>query len=569
MNGIFMTVLNMSLMAGYCIAVVIVLRIVLRKQPKLLSYLLWSVVLIRLLCPFSLSSSFSLLRMNPTMLSQEHIAKWSRTGDETENAAAEKGDTVLPDAEVTDIVVNAAADSSDTGKLSWMERVIDTAAWVWLAGAVLMLCYSIGTALAWKRTLLDAVHVTENQYETEKISVPFVFGFFRPRIYLPSHMPEKDRVYVLEHEKIHIARKDYLVKALAYFAVCIHWFNPLVWIAFSLMGRDMEMSCDEAVLQKLGADRKKQYSLTLLSLSSEKKMLQGSPLAFGEGNVKGRINNILAYRKRTVLAVGAAAVILAAIGIGLLLNPSESEQADEEEKKKITAFVEEYANANCNRDGAALVDLYVNEETAFADKEYMLLERAGGVYTYGFSSPWPDSYRYEILWEEEKVNICYYAWTSDPHISVWKEEAYYAKVGEEYRISESSVQFLDNISSEEEFEEAYWINDGHQFVDYVENGFVEAIAYQMETGTSATDNTVYEKPETAAAHILNLTGGEGRVEGDYTHQAMVRYTFTDGSEVMIPMYNALANQENSSGGNVSGEREIWIVDTAVWNAGAP
>ncbi|MCM1088805.1 MAG: hypothetical protein NC419_11655, partial [Muribaculaceae bacterium] len=364
------------------------------------------------------------------------------------------------------------------------------------------------------------------------------------------------------------------------------------------MERDMEMSCDEAVLRTLGMYSKKQYAETLLALSSERTWLQGSPLAFGEGKVKDRIYNVLSYRKKTLFAVVAAAVVLVAVGVGLLLNPAQSGKEDTAEREKITAFVEQYAEANCNRDGAAIVALYADEEKAFTDKENMALEKAGGEYTYGFSSPWPDSYRYEILWDEEKVNICYYAWTSDPHISIWKEEAYYTKVGEEYRIRESSMQILDSITTGEEFEEAYWINGGHYFVDYVENGFVDAIAYQMETEISATKDfleqggtiytidvdgyeykisggagqlsgrlsVVYEKPETAAAHILNLTGGEGRVEGDYAHQAMVRYTFADGSEVMIPMYNALAEKEDG-GENLSGEA-IWIVDTAVWNAGA-
>lgn len=567
MSGIFMTVLNMSFTASYCIAVVIALRLLLRKQPKVFSYLLWGVVLVRLLCPFFPSSSFSLVRVNPQPLSQRHMMGRGFENTDTGNgfALGQDDEITMQDGE-TAYTETAAETDIPEAEGTWLQRAVDIAAWIWLAGMTLLLCYSIGTTAALRRSLQGAVFIGENQYTAAGIFSPFVFGLIRPRIYLPEHLPEEERLYVLAHEKVHIARKDYLVKILAYIAVCIHWFNPVVWLAFVLMERDMEMSCDEAVLRKLGMDNKKQYAETLLALSSERGWLQGSPLAFGEGKVKDRIYNVLSYRKKTLLTVAAAAVVLIAAGIGLLLNPVQSGKTDAAEQEKITAFVEQYAEANCNRDGAAIAALYEDEERAFADKVDMALEKAGGKYTYGFSSPWPDSYRYEILWEEEKVNICYYAWTSDPHISVWKEEAHYTKVGEEYRIRESSMQFLDSITTGEEFEEAYWINGGHYFADYVENGFVDAIAYQIETGASAVDNTVYEKPETAAAHILNLTGGEGRVEGDYAHQAMVRYTFADGSEVMIPMYNALAEKEDG-GRNLSGEA-IWIVDTAVWNAGA-
>ncbi|MCM1143568.1 MAG: M56 family metallopeptidase [Lachnoclostridium sp.] len=566
-SRIFMTVLNMSFTASYCIAVVLVLRLFLRKQPKALSYLLWGVVVIRLLCPFFPSSSFSLVRVNPQPLLERHMTGQGFANADMGNefVSGQDDETMMQNGETANTEM-AAEDGIPEAEGTWIQRAVDIAAWIWLAGMALLLCYSIGTAAALRRSLRNADFIGENQYTAAGVSSPFVFGFIKPRIYLPKHLSKEERVYVLAHEKVHIARKDYLVKILAYTAVCIHWFNPVVWLAFVLMERDMEMSCDEAVLRTLGMNSKKQYAETLLALSSERTWLQGSPLAFGEGKVKDRIYNVLSYRKKTLFAVVAAAVVLVAVGIGLLLNPAQSGKADTAEQEKITAFVEQYAEANCNRDGAAIVALYADEEKALADKENMALEKAGGEYTYGFSSPWPDSYRYEILWDEEKVNICYYAWTSDPHISVWKEEAYYTKVGEEYRIKESSMQFFDSITTGEEFEEAYWINDGHYFVDYVENGFVDTIAYQMETGASAADNTVYEKPETSAAHILNLTGGEGRVEGDYAYQAMVRYTFADGSEVMIPMYNALAEKEDG-GGNLSGEA-IWIVDTAVWNAGA-
>lgn len=566
MSEIFIKILNMSLAASYCIVVVMVLRFFIRKQPKILSYLLWSVVLFRLVCPFTISGSYSLMRLDTDIISQENMMRWS--GAETENNW-ETIDNVTQnetlDADTEKVLHTSEANAGEAYPL---QKVVDIAAWIWFGGVILLICYSVGKAISLAYFLKSAVRIEGNQYEAEGIDTPFVFGLIKPRIYLPVYLQAEDKKYVLEHENIHIARKDYFVKAAAYAALCVHWFNPLVWLAFALMEKDMEMSCDEAVLKKLGMDVKKDYSLSLLSLSTEKTMFRGNPLAFGEGKIKDRIQNILTYQKRTFWAVLAAVIVLLAVGAGLVLNPAkqtDAEQMSEEDREKIAAFVEDYAEACCTRDGAAIVAFYTDEETALASGESRLLEKAGDGYTFGYSSPWPLSYRYEVIWEEGKADIRYYAWTSDPHISVWREEIQYVKVGEEYRIKESSFEILDSISSAEEFERAYLIGGEHHFVDYVENGFVEAINFQREDGTSAADNTVYETPERAAEYILNLTGGESIVEGNYTFQAMVRYQFADGSEVMIPVYDA--NYDWQSGSR-QGE-PVWIVDTAVWNAKAP
>lgn len=569
MSQIFMKILNMSLAASYCIVVVMVLRLFLKKQPKILSYLLWSVVLFRLVCPFSVSGSYSLMRLDTEIVSQESIMRWSGAEKNTDWETAGADGNMMQAAADEMEEQSWYGEKTDVEEAFWIRKVIYAAAWIWFGGVILLICYSVGKIISLEHSLKGAILTEGNQYLAEGIDTPFVFGLIRPRIYLPLNLQAEDKKYVLEHENIHIARKDYLVKAAAYAAACIHWFNPLVWLAFALMEKDMEMSCDEAVLRKLGMEVKKDYSLSLLSLSTEKTKFYGNPLAFGEGKVKDRIQNILSYRKRTFLAVLAAVIILLAVGAGLILNPSEQTSAgqlSEEDREKITTLVESYADACCARDGAAIVAFYPDEETALANEESRLLEKAGDGYSFGYSSPWPSSYRYEVIWEEDKADIRYYAWTSDPHISVWREEIKYIKEGDEYRIAESSFEILDSISSAEEFERAYLIGGEHQFVDYVENGYVEAINFQREDGTSVSDNTVYERPDSAAEYILNLTGGGSIGEfGNSDFQAMVRYQFADGSEVMIPMYDANYDQLSDSR---RGD-PIWIVDTAVWNAGAP
>ncbi len=556
MNQIFITVLNMSLTASYCIAVVIVLHFFLRRQPKIFSYLLWSVVFFRLLCPFSLSSAYSLVRVNTNIISQENMDRWTAASISTAELHTAEDGFIMQETNNTD-AQNMEADREHVAGQARLLKMLIIAARIWIIGIVLLICYSIGTAYRLRRSLRQAVRIGENQYEAENITTPFVFGILKPRIYLPAYLSEEERKYVLAHEKIHIARKDYLVKIAAYGTACIHWFNPLVWLAFVLMENDMEMSCDEAVVRKLGTDSKKEYSLSLLSLSSGKTVFRGSPLAFGEGKVKSRVKNILSYRPSRLISIIAAVLFLVVIIGGLILNPAEKGEQrlpKEEDREKITELIENYADAFCSRNGAVIAAFYADEEAAFANT-YDMLDKAGDEYTFGFSSPWPDFYRYVIDWEHGKVDIWYYAWTSDPHVTVWKEEKYYEKFGEEYRVIDGSLEYMDSISSKEEFDKAYRIQGKYLFVDYEENGFADAISYQIENGTSAADNTVYETPQTAAEYILNLTSGESVVEGNYTIQATVRYRFADGSEVMIPMYIA--------------EENIWIVDVAVWNAGAP
>lgn len=584
MTIIFASVLNMSLTASYCIAAVILLRFLLKKQPKILSYLLWSVVLFRLLCPVSLASSFSLLRMDTNVISQadftaQHMA---------ENViGADKHDDPVVNTNSQNKDVEASPVSETDRGAVFRAQVLSVGAWIWFVGMVLLTGYGIWSLYRLKVFLKKAVHVKDNVYEMEGTASPFVFGIIRPRIYLPTGLPEKERRYVLEHERVHIARKDYLIKILAWLARCIHWFNPLAWLFFVLMESDMEMSCDEAVLRRLGMEAKEDYSRALLSLSCEQREFGNCPPAFGEGRVKDRVRNILTYRKRGLVTVVTITVVLIAIAIGLALNPAGRNHSGEEAEELLRLgekdqFVMDYANAWCNRDGNALVRFYIDEDTALEDNP--MLEKTEDGYTYGLSSPWPDEFWRTIPTgegtDEGKSEIRYYAWTSDPHVAVWKEEISFIKTDEGYRVTDSSLTYLDSIASEEEYMDAYWGDGAYHFIDYEESGFVEAINYQTEYDLENGENDrndVYRSPETAAEYIMNLTGGVGTAQTASNGTAIVEYTFADGSNVLIPMMDANFNGRTDSGNGDLPEngsetaisREVWILDLAVWNAGAP
>lgn len=595
MTTIFTTILNMSLTASYCIAAVVLLRLLLKKQPKLLSYLLWSVVLFRLLCPVTISSSFSLLRMNTNMISQENLAD-RRTADAAvwqEDAGALIQDTGNQNAK-TDTLAAAAQAERSVG--SRTQTLLAAGAWVWFAGMVLLIAYGICSAYRLRRFLQKAVCVGEGLYEAEGLSSSFVCGMFRPRIYLPAGLTAQERVFVLAHERVHAARKDYLVKLLAWLARCIHWFNPLAWLFFALMENDMEMSCDEAALRKLGMDVRQDYSRALVTLSCETSRIGSCPPAFGEGRVKDRVRNILAYRKRALAAVVLIAAVLLVVVIGLSTNPRGKDEAGELLRLgEMDALVMDYANAWCNRDGETLVKLYVDEDTAFANLP--MLEKAGGGYTFGMSSPWPDTFWRTVPTGEGKdvgtSEIRYYAWTSDPHVVVWKEEITFVKTengnnseatDSGYRVTDSRLTYLDSIASEEEYRDAYWGEGENHFVDYEERGFVDAINYQTEYDVENGDsdrNAVYRSPETAAEYIMNLSGGTATAETASNGTAIVEYTFADGSSVLIPMIDAnfdfRTNNTEQDSAEHDGQtdleeavnQEVWILDVHVWNAGAP
>lgn len=582
MGELFYHLLGMSLTAVYCIGAVIVLRLLLRRQAKIFSYLLWSVVLFRLLCPVSFTSSYSLMRIDPAVVEEKIISEgqetvWQGKGYlSEENAEADQNGRAVESASTSSIEKWQA--------IEILQRVLAVCARIWFVGVAILLGYSVWTAVRLKRFLSKAQPVTEGVgagarekvYEMDGIATPFVFGVIRPRIYLPAHLRPEERRYVLAHERVHIARMDHLVKLLFWGAVCLHWFNPLVWLSFQLMESDMEMSCDETVLKRLGEEVKRDYSRILLSLSCEEAGFHPGPVAFSEGGIKSRIRNILSYKRGKVVTAAVLAVLLCAVAAGLILNPADKDGKQEELTAEKLSFLNTYANAFCDRNGNALMDMYADEETAYQSLPY--LEKVGETYTFGLSSPWPNEFRCVLTEElgagregENSAEIWYYAWTSDPHVVVWKEKLSFiwTEAGGKgnYRVVSSMLRYLDSISSKEEFDEAYLIAGEYQFTDYVERGFLESIQFQTEDDREnggEDRNAVYRSPETAAEWIFNLEGGSAGISfTDSDGRAMVDYTFADGSTVRIPMINAAYRSTTETSETADGGQktdDVWLFD---------
>lgn len=310
MRELFLAVLNMSLTASYVILFLILIRLPLKKAPKFISYALWSAAAFRLIIPFSFESMFSLLPRNTNTISIPYDIVYQQSPQISSRIA------------VVDSLASESLPPPAIGaNVNPLQIYIEIGTYIWVLGIIALLVYSLVSILILKRRLKSAQLIEKNIFETKNLKTPFVLGLIRPKIYLPVGLTAEERGYILLHEQTHIHRKDYIIKVLAFLLLSIHWFNPLVWIAFLLMSMDMELSCDERVLKEMDKDMKKPYANLLLSLTTGRHTLNGSPLAFGEGNVKGRIKNVLNYKRPRFWIVAAAIIAVITIGIGLISNP--------------------------------------------------------------------------------------------------------------------------------------------------------------------------------------------------------------------------------------------------------
>ena len=321
MNHLLITVLNMSITAGIAAIAVMLVRILLKNAPKLFSYSLWAVVFLRLLCPFSFESAASFMPVNRELIPTVTVTEG--------NPQINSGLTAI-DTTVNRLLGHTGPESGDIPNapeadraISPLQTVLTGAAYVWLFGTAVILVYSAAAYIRLKRRIYDATLVYDNIFETDKISTAFVLGLIRPRIYVPSELGQEQLDCVLAHERVHIRRRDYVLKFLAFLALTVHWFNPLVWVSYRLMSEDMEMSCDEAVLRTADSDIRRIYSTSLVSLYARKPGLL-SPLAFGGGSIrymKERIKNVLNFKKTSRMAAAAYTLAAALFTAGFVTSP--------------------------------------------------------------------------------------------------------------------------------------------------------------------------------------------------------------------------------------------------------
>ena len=330
MGTVFLTLLHMSLAASALVVVVVVLRLLLKRAPKAIHCALWAMVALRLLLPFSVESSFSLIPQD--VADRELLTEWQDdyVGDVTviydDSAlyrdAVAAGREPFADGEGGYYVVTAPdrLDAPDTVETA----VLPILGWVWLAGCIAMLLYAAVSFFRIRKRVQLSLPLRDNIWRCEAVDSPFILGFFRPNIYLPYDMDEGQAQYVIAHEEAHLRRRDHWWKPLGFLLLAVYWFNPLLWVAYILLCRDIELACDERVIRDMDASAKKAYSEALLSCSLPRHMVAACPLAFGEVGVKKRIASVLNYRKPAFWVLVVAILACVVVAVCFLTSPKDT-----------------------------------------------------------------------------------------------------------------------------------------------------------------------------------------------------------------------------------------------------
>lgn len=551
MNGIMEGLYDTSFSVSFLIMAVIAARYLLRTTPRYLSCLLWLLVGIRLVCPIQVESVFSLVP-NHQVIEQSYVG-WQEN-------------LVIPSS------VNVIEDSEETGQNRLQSQPItghfDIAhimQMIWGLGVVLMLTYSVASYLQLKYRLRFAIPVKRSEgkiYKCEVIDTSFLLGFVQPKIYVPQEMEENSLRYVIAHEKAHILRGDHFVKAISYIILAFYWFHPLVWISYILLCQDIEQACDEKVIRTIGLDCKKAYSEALLKCAVTRKVIGACPVAFGEGEVKNRVKNILRYKKPALWTITAAILLCIFVGV-CFMTQQKAVGKTITNQEEIQLFLGEWANAYVGRDAVAIMERssdYVHQQ--FQEKEY--LEVGENYVSFGLSSPWPmegaeGNSAFDIVnISSNSAEILYYALVSDPHVTVWREsltfEVRESEQGNKFMVTQENMVSLDSIATAEQFYLAY--PDGTiagTWMDYQQNGLGPVL---NQNALSHKDSQWYKdlfNPESAALNLLNIEKSDKvqtSVTKSQTGNIQVHIVFgADNSSIDIVMEQPY------------GEDGIWVVQS--------
>ena len=330
MSEAFLKLVNMSISASWLVLAVLVLRLIFKKAPKWVNVLLWGIVAVRLICPFSIESALSLIPSQET-ISPEIMVDWT----------PEISTGIEPLDQVVNPVISTSFAPEPSASANPLQILIPAAANIWLLGVLAMLIYTAVSYISLRRKLRTAVILRNNIFQCETVQSPFVLEVFRPRIYLPYTIYGVNLHHVVAHEQAHIRRKDHWWKPLGFLLLTVYWFNPLLWIAYVLLCRDIELACDEKVIAELGNDQRADYTQALVACSVNRRKIAACPLAFGEVGVKERVKSIMNYRKPAfwivVLAI-AACIIVAVCFLTDPVDPAEDTFETDDMQMHQTSF---------------------------------------------------------------------------------------------------------------------------------------------------------------------------------------------------------------------------------------
>ena len=557
LSQIFLTFLYKNMTVSVVIIAVLLARFLLRKMPKKYSYILWSIVGIRMIFDLPFATNISVFNLFRGFAKHTSTVETMLAGSHRTNL---QGSTDLLNK--TDTTGAAAAHASRSTVVEAMTHTLTTSQMVlgilgllWLIVVALFVTYGIYSYVKCRllvRTAVIARDITPDSHkkknnvsvwECDRIPSPFVLGIIRSRIYIPFRMPKQEQAYILAHEECHIRRLDPLWKLIAFLLLAVYWWNPLVWIAFFYMVRDMEMSCDEAVIEQFGNEIKQGYSNSLLSFAMERHPYSFAPVAFGEGDAGRRIKNVLNFKKPHTWVAILVFVLLVVVGVSCLTNgkdkiSSETVSDTENSQMQQTAVetteapmssdnnstvqeslqsVDKWAQAYAARDVRTIQDM-ATDDAKNELKEENLLDDNGN---FGWSSPWPwfdeesGMPAYQITQSDDtSATILYYAQVSDPHVTVWKETLQYTRKDDKIEIAHEELQMLNFIASGSEFENAYPKGIQNTPMDYQANGLGETLNEHAISANGMSPDGEYNltDPMEAAQYLLNLLRNDDKVE---------------------------------------------------------
>ena len=312
MNELFLKIINMSISASWLVLAVLILRFVLKKAPKWINVLLWGIVAIRLICPFSFESTLSLIPSAETI---------------PLNIGMDTTPTINSGISAINNAVNPIISQSNTpmagASVNLLQITIGIYEYIWIFGMIALALYTVISYWRLRRKVDTAVRYKDNIFQSENVSFPFVLGIIKPRIYLPFKMNGQYLEYVVAHEQAHICRKDHWWKPLGFLLLMIHWFNPLMWLAYVLLCRDIELACDEKVIKELGNEQRGDYTQALVACSVNRRMIAACPLAFGEVSVKERVKYVMNYKKPAFWVIIISVIVCVGVAVCFLTNPKQ------------------------------------------------------------------------------------------------------------------------------------------------------------------------------------------------------------------------------------------------------
>ena len=310
MSELFLEIVNRSIAASWIVIAVLVLRLCLKKTPKWVNVLLWGIVAVRLIFPFSIESALSLTPSAETV---------------SPSIMMEQTPSVQTGVPALDQVINPVIDHSLSpapgASANPLQIWIPVLTVIWLLGVAALFLYSAVSYRRLRRRVCEAVILRDNIYQSENVCSPFVLGIIRPKIYLPYHMDKREMDHVIAHEQTHIRRRDHWWKPLGFLLLTVHWFNPLLWLGYILLCRDIELACDEKVIREMGSEQRADYTQALVSCSVSRRSIAACPLAFGEVGIKERVKSVMNYKKPAFWIVLASVVVCAVAAVCFLTDP--------------------------------------------------------------------------------------------------------------------------------------------------------------------------------------------------------------------------------------------------------